>query len=72
MKKKETSWKEIGELLLKIIVNILASGIAIWASVNLFLSSFNIVFRLTFSQAVSIFIIALMLSNVFGIGGNSK
>lgn len=68
MEKKETSWGEIGELLLKIIVNILASGIAIWASVNLFLSSFNIVFRLTFSQAVSIFISALMLSNVFGIG----
>ena len=68
MEKKEKSWGEIGESFLKLIINILVSSIFIWASVNLFLSSFNIVFRLTFSQAVSIFMISLMLNIVFVIG----
>lgn len=68
MESKKTSWGEIGESFLKLTLNILLSSAVIWLTVNLFFSAFSIVFRLTFVQAVSIFMIALMLKIVFGIG----
>lgn len=66
--KKEVSWKEIGKLALKLFLNILSSGISLWIAVNLFLIAFNISLHLTLLQAISIFVLAVVLGNVFGIG----
>ena len=69
---KTPTWGEIGELLMKIMINILSSAIGIWIAVNLFFVAFAIPLHLTIVQAISIFVLTVMLSNVFGIGGSSK
>lgn len=64
--------QKIGEILLKLIVNVLVDSIGLYSAVNLFLIAFKFSFRLEFIQAVAIILLFFILSSIFGRKESSK